>query len=161
MIAAAACWAVPAVAQDPAGCDKFKWPVERERAALNASGIGNLSSGGQLASPSTMRLTLRPAAEAALPLAPERKPKEGTFAGFLTVAAPISGGVYTISLSDYAWLDVIQNGKMLKPVSFSGVTGCENIRKVVKFELSGAQVVIQVSGVASDTILIALLPARD
>jgi len=108
-----------------------------------------------------VRLALQPAAEAALPLAPERKPKDGTFAGFLTVTAPISGGVYTVSLSDYAWLDVIQNGRMLKPVSFSGVTGCANIRKVVKFELSGSQVVIQVSGVTSDSILIALLPARD
>lgn len=162
IIATAVCWAVPALAQDPAGCDKFKWPVDRERAALNTPGLGKLASGSELtALPTTARLGLRPTAEAALPLTPERKPKDGTFAGFVALKSPVEAGVYTVSLSDYAWLDVVQNGRMLKPVAFSGVTGCESIRKVVKFELSNVPVLVQVSGVAADSILIALMPARD
>jgi hypothetical protein len=31
--------AIPAsAAEEPSGCDKFKWPIERERAALRQTG---------------------------------------------------------------------------------------------------------------------------
>jgi hypothetical protein len=45
-------------------------------------------------------------------------------------------------------------------VAFSGATDCDGIRKVVKFELSDAPLIIQVTGVASDSIAIAVLPSE-
>jgi hypothetical protein len=56
-------------AEDPIGCDKFKWPIERERAALTAPDRVKLVSGGELAAlPSTgMTLALRAPGEANLP----------------------------------------------------------------------------------------------
>src|ERR1700753_3703845 len=38
-------------AEEPSGCDKFKWPIERERAALTAPDRVKLSSGGGPGSP--------------------------------------------------------------------------------------------------------------
>jgi len=38
---AAPAWA----AEEPSGCDKFKWPIERERAALTAPDRAKLASG--------------------------------------------------------------------------------------------------------------------
>jgi len=39
--------AAPAfAAEEPSGCDKFKWPIERERAALTAPDRIRLNSGG-------------------------------------------------------------------------------------------------------------------
>jgi hypothetical protein len=154
---------VPAwAAEEPSGCDKFKWPIERERAALTAPDRSKLASGGELtALPSTgVTLALRAPADAKLPTPPERAPKEGTFAGFASIKNAPKAGLYTISLSSGGWLDVVQDGHFLKPKAFSGATDCDGIRKTVKFELSAAPFVVQVSGTKEDSISIAILPAE-
>ncbi|WP_061850118.1 hypothetical protein [Bradyrhizobium sp. DOA1] len=140
--------ATPVLAADePSGCDKFKWPIERERAALTASDRAKLASGSEQTTlpSSAITLGLVVPGEARLPTPPERAPKDGTFAGFTSIKAP-KAGLYTISLSAGAWVDVVQDGHFLKPVAFSGATDCAGIRKTIKYELSGQPFVLQVSG---------------
>jgi hypothetical protein len=88
-------------AEEPSGCDKFKWPIEHERAVLTAPDRLKLASGAELAAlPSqAVILALRSPAEAKLPMPPERAPKEGTFAGFANVTKMPKAGLYSISLS--------------------------------------------------------------
>ena len=155
--------AVPAwAAEEPSGCDKFKWPIERERAALTAPDRAKLASGSELAAlPSSgVTLALHTPADAKLPTPPERAPREGTFAGFASVKSVPKAGLYTISLSSGGWLDVVQDGHFLKPKAFSGATDCDGIRKTVKFELSTAPFVVQVSGTREESISIAILPTE-
>jgi hypothetical protein len=105
--------AAPAfAAEEPSGCDKFKWSIEHERAALTAPDRIKLASGAELAAiPATgMTITLVTPAEARLPTPPERAPKDGTFAGFASFKAAPKPGIYTISLSAGAWIDVVQDG---------------------------------------------------
>src|SRR3954449_1733617 len=158
LLLAAPAWA----AEEPSGCDKFKWPIERERAALTSPDRAKLISGGELASlPSTgVTLALVAPAEAKLPTPPERAPKEGTFAGFASIKNAPKAGLYTISLSSGGWLDVVQDGHFLKPTAFSGATDCDGLRKTVKFELSATPFVVQISGIKEDSISIAILPAE-
>ncbi|MBR0739847.1 hypothetical protein JQ581_23200 [Bradyrhizobium liaoningense] len=148
-------------AEEPSGCDKFKWPIERERAVLTAPERAKLASGSeQTALPSSaITLGLVVPGEARLPTPPERAPKDGTFAGFTSIKAP-KAGLYTISLSAGAWVDVVQDGHFLKPVAFSGATDCDGIRKTIKYELSGQPVVVQVSGAKENSLSIAILPAE-
>ena len=148
-------------AEEPSGCDKFKWPIERERAALTAPERAKLASGSeQTALPSSaITLGLVVPGEARLPTPPERAPKDGTFAGFTSIKAP-KAGLYTISLSAGAWVDVVQDGHFLKPVAFSGATDCDGIRKTIKYELSGQPVVVQVSGAKENSLSIAILLAE-
>ena len=141
--------ATPAfAAEEPSGCDKFKWPIERERAALTAPDRVRLNSGGEqvAAPPTAITLALVAPGDAGLPTPPERAPKEGTLAGFATFKTLAKAGVYTISLSAGAWVDVVQNGHFLKPQGFSGATDCDGIRKTMKYELSASPFVLQVSG---------------
>jgi len=93
-------------AEEPSGCDKFKWNIEHERAALTAPDRARLTSGAEWAAlpPAAMILMLRTPSEAGLPSAPERVPKEGTFAGFTSFKAAPKAGIYTISLSAGAWV---------------------------------------------------------
>ena len=158
LFGAAPVWA----AEEPSGCDKFKWPIERERAALTAPDRSKLASGGELtALPSTgVTLALRAPADAKLPTSPERAPKEGTFAGFASIKNAPKAGLYTISLSSGGWLDVVQDGHFLKPKAFSGATDCDGIRKTMKYELSASPFVLQVSGAKEDSISIAILPTE-
>ena len=155
--------AVPAyAAEEPSGCDKFKWPIERARAALTAPDRARLASGAELAAlPSTgVTLALVAPGEAKLPTPPERAPKEGTFAGFASVKAAPKAGHYTVNLSAGGWLDVVQDGHFLKPLAFSGATDCDGIRKTVKFDLSASPFVVQISGTKENSISIAILPAE-
>jgi hypothetical protein len=149
-------------AEEPSGCDKFKWNIDRERAALTAPDSLTLASGGDLAAlPSTgMTLALRTPSEAKLPSPPERAPKEGTFAGFATFKGLPKAGLYTVSLSAGGWVDLRQDGHFLKPKAFSGATDCDGIRKTMKYEISAGPLVLQVSGAKADSVSIAILPTQ-
>ncbi|PMY57974.1 hypothetical protein C1Y31_32125, partial [Pseudomonas sp. FW305-25] len=83
-------------AEEPSGCDKFKWPIERDRAALTAPDRAKLASGAEQAAvpSSAITLGLVAPAEAKLPSPPERAPKDGTFAGFTSIKAA-KAGLYT------------------------------------------------------------------
>ena len=154
---------VPAfAAEEPSGCDKFKWPIDHERAALTAPDRAQLPSGSEIAAmPATaFTLALRAPAEAGLPSPPERAPKDGTLAGFAAVKTAPKAGLYTISLSAGAWVDVVQDGHFLKPKAFSGATDCEGIRKTMKYELAASPFVLQVSGTTEKAISIAILPSE-
>ncbi|HET6839752.1 MAG TPA: hypothetical protein VFH41_08435 [Bradyrhizobium sp.] len=149
-------------AEEPSGCDKFKWGIERERAALTAPNRIKLVSGGELAVPPAtgIALTLRAPGDAKLPASPERTPKEGTFAGFASFASAAKAGIYTISLSAGGWIDVIQDGHALKPKAFSGATGCDGVRKTMKYDIAATPFVLQISGAEKDSISIAILPSE-
>ena len=158
LLSTAPVWA----AEEPSGCDKFKWPIEHERAALTAADRARLASGSEVtAMPSGgITLALVAPADARLPMPPERAPREGTFAGFTSFKTAPKAGLYTISLSAGGWVDVVQDGHSLKPRAFSGVTDCEGIRKSVKYELSASPFVLQISGSKENAISIAILPTE-
>ena len=86
---AAPVWA----AEEPSGCDKFKWPIDRERAVLTAPDRVKLNTGGDVAAmPSTgITLSLVAPGDAKLPTPPERAPKDGTMAGFANFKAAPKG----------------------------------------------------------------------
>jgi hypothetical protein len=132
LIAFALLVAAPALAQEPVGCDKFKWPLDKERALL--AHASPLASGGEL------------------PLAPSRAPKPDTYAGFVRVTAPAKAGSYKVTLTDNAWIEVVQDGQNLKTGAFSGVHGCEGLRKSVKFDLTAAPFVITLSNMTAKEI---------
>ena len=158
LLGASPAWA----AEEPSGCDKFKWPIERERTALTAPDRVKLASGAELAAlpPQAVILALRSPAEAKLPTPPERAPKEGTFAGFANITTAPKAGLYSISLSAGGWVDVVQDGHFLKPKAFSGATDCDGIRKTMKFELSAQPFVVQISGARDNSLSIAILPTQ-
>jgi hypothetical protein len=156
--AAAPVWA----AEEPSGCDKFKWPIDHERAVLTAPDRVTLMSGGELAAMPSIGVTLSlvSPADAKLPSPPERAPKDGTMAGFANFKGAPKAGIYTISLSAGAWIDVVQDGHVLKPKAFSGATDCDGIRKTMKYELAAQPFLLQVSGAKESAISIAILPSE-
>jgi hypothetical protein len=149
-------------AEEPSGCDKFKWNIDHERAALTASDRAKLTSGAEVnALPASgVILNLVASADAKLPTPPERAPKDGTFAGFASFKTAPKAGVYTISLSAGAWVDVVQDGHFLKPKGFSGATDCDGIRKTMKYELGASPFVLQVSSSKDNSISVAILPSE-
>jgi hypothetical protein len=155
----AALAAGPCIAREPVGCDKFKWPLDKERATLNGTDLPKVTSGVRLSWPIPFATTvaLVPFVDAKLPTAPERAPKSpASFAGFLQVRAPAQAATYKITLSSEGWIDLVQDGHTVKSAAFSGATGCDGIRKSVKFALTAQPFTVEFSGVPANTIRIAI-----
>jgi hypothetical protein len=149
----------PALAQEPVGCDKFKWPLDKERATLTGADLPKVASGDRVTWPIPfgMSVVLVPFADAKLPTPPERAPKSPTsFAGFVQVRAPAKPGSYKVTLSAEGWIDVVQSGQIAKSTAFSGALGCEGIRKSVKFDLTAQPFTVELSNVPSNAIGIAI-----
>lgn len=151
--------AAPCLAQEPVGCDKFKWPLDKERATLNGTDLPKVASGDRVAwkIPFATTVALVPFADAKLPLPPERAPKSPTsFAGFIEAPAPSRAGTYKITLSAAGWIDVVQAGKLVKSGASSDAMGCAGLRKSVKFDLAAAPFAVEMSGVEANSIRIAI-----
>ncbi len=147
--------AAPASAQDDGACGKFKWSVARER-ALFAAPVAVPATGALSIGDRAFRVVL--ADSVAFAVAPERAPKAGTHAAALSfvVAAP---GPYDVTLSDEGWIDVAEQGRLLKANDFSGVKGCPGVRKSVRFDLAAGAATLQISNVEATTIDVAIVPA--
>jgi len=148
-----------AFAQEPVGCDKFKWPLDKERATLNGTDLPKVVSGGRVTFPIPFAtiVALVPFADAKLPAPPERTPKSpDSFAGFFQAPAPGQAGSYKITISAEGWIDVAQAGQAVKSTAFSGAMGCEGIRKSVKFDLAAAPFTVELSSVKADEIKVVI-----
>ena len=146
-------------AQEPVGCDKFKWPLDQERATLNGTDLPKIASGSQVAFPVPFGaiVALVKFSDAKLPTPPELAPKSpDSFAGFFAVRAPTHAGAYKITIADPAWIDVVQADKTVKSKDFSGALGCEGARKSVKFDLAAAPFTVELSSVKADSIKLAI-----
>jgi hypothetical protein len=76
------------------------------------------------------------------------------------VPALAKPGIYQITLSDDAWIDVIQNGRYARSVGSTGRSDCPGVRKSVRLDLDASPVVLQVSGVTPETIAITIGPVQ-
>jgi hypothetical protein len=149
----------PAFAQEPVGCDKFKWPLDKERATLNGTDLPKVTSGARVTFPIPFGtiVALVPFADAKLPTPPERTPKSpDTFAGYFEAPTPKQPGSYKITMSAEGWIDVSQSGNTMKSTAFSGALGCEGIRKSVKFDLAAAPFTVELSSVKADEIKVVI-----
>ena len=161
LILALALLSAPVLAQATDGCAKFKWSVSRERSAFATPGLQPIESGKPL--PGIMDpavVKLKPVAEVAFVAPPGHKPREGTF-GAVFMTPPLAvGGTYQITLSDDAWIDVLQDGHTVRSSAFSGSKDCPNVRKSVRFPLKPGDATVQISGSSADSIKMDLLPAE-
>jgi hypothetical protein len=149
---------VPANAAED-GCDKFAWPLARERTLLAAADKPAVQAGQTLAATpkGAFVLKLQPGAEVAFAKPPERKPKsERWFGGAIRFPGLDKPGIYQVTLSEEAWIDVVQDDRYARSVGSTGRSDCPGLRKSVRLDLATAPFVLQISGVTSDTIAVAI-----
>ena len=143
------------------GCDKFAWPLAREQKLLAAPDNPSLQAGDTLAAmPKTaFALHLQPSAQAAFVMLPERKPRSETwFGGTLKFPALDKAGIYQVTLSGEAWIDVVQDGRYARSVGSTGRGDCPGLRKSVRLDLAAKPFVLQFSSVSDDKIVVAISP---
>jgi hypothetical protein len=94
-------------------------------------------------------------------LPPERKPRtEQSFSGMVRLPAPDPAGIYEVTFSHDAWIDMVQDGRYARSVGATGRNDCPGLRKSVRFELGPTPLVLQLSGVPADAIVVAITRAE-
>ncbi len=141
----------PAWAAEPSGCGHFKWPLDHEKTllatpvAITSGGAGKLAAGENL--------TLAPQTTAKLPQEPSRPPKfPDSYAGFITLPAPSSGGTYRVTIAHGAWIDVVQDGQVLKSTDHTGAIGCDGLAKSLKFDLAATPFTVEISSSTASSV---------
>jgi hypothetical protein len=150
-----------ASSQEADACGQFAWPITQEQKLFNAAGLAELHSGEtlKLSSASAAAVRLKNMSDVQLSRAPERIPKNSdAFAGMIEIDSIEKPGLYQLTASEEAWIDLIQNDAFVRSVGHSGKRGCPEVRKSIRFMLVKGPVIVQFSGVDADTIKIALLP---
>ena len=150
-------------AQELVACEQFAWPVKREQALFASKDLQHVASGATLGSfpDHGIALELQPHDAVPYALPPGRQPKmANSFGGLVVISHVPKAGLYQITASAEGWIDVIQDGKALASAAHSGRRDCPEVRKSVRFDLQSGAVTIQVSGVESKLIKLAILPAE-
>ena len=145
------------------GCDKFAWSVTEERGLFSAGAKPSVDSGTTLTSLPTNAFVLKLKPSAAVPwvLPPERdRSAAGSFGGIVDLPPPAQAGIYQITLSADAWVDVAQDNRYARAVGSSGRSDCEGLRKSLRIELRQLPLTLQFSGIPADTITVAIKPVQ-
>jgi hypothetical protein len=147
------------------GCESFKWPLDKERAAFDDAALEKVASGAARGAlkEQAFALALVPVVDVAYTLPPAKKKKDAgaaAFGGMLAFAAPEKPGIYQVTLSGEGWIDLVQNGAALDSADHSGAKNCPGLRKSVRFNVGAAPVALQVSGVPGDSIKVAIRPVE-
>jgi hypothetical protein len=135
---------MPALADD--GCDKFGWSVARERSWFAATNKPAIAAGAALASipKDAFVLQLQADTNVAFTMPPERKSKaEHWFGGMIRLPAVAKPRIYQVTLSDEAWIDIVQDGRYVRSIGSTGRSDCPRAAQ-------------QLSGVTSETIAVAV-----
>ena len=160
VLASLVLWSSQASAQDSASCAKFKWSIAREQTAFAAAGLPAIASGQPLPA-SGASISLQPQASVTFEKPPARKPKvDPAYAAVLTLPPVAAAATYEVTLSDEAWIDVLQDGQDIRSSGFSGQPDCPGVRKSVKFALQPGPATVQISGASVQAIKLDVLPAE-
>jgi hypothetical protein len=98
---------------------------------------------------------LKPTASVSYAVQP-KKTTDGTFGGLLMLTID-KAAVYTIALDQAAWIDVVRDGKGLKPSGHGHGPDCTTIRKMADFKLDPGHYTLQISNAPKDTVLIGVV----
>lgn len=145
------------VGQDPA-CSNVRVAFPAEFAGWSQQtpvAAGTEAGGGATIRPGQgVRVALHPAHHLKLDPAPK---STGSNGGTLTLVIE-QAGTYRIGLGGPVWIDLIRNNKALSSSAHAHGPKCSGIRKLVTFELSPGNYVVQLSG--SDADSVSLLAAK-
>jgi hypothetical protein len=139
------------------GCDAFAWPVSNERAWFDQKALRRSASGVRLSRiDRAVEVTLEPTKAVRFFLPPAKAPSPDSYSGNVTFFGVPHPGVYQVTISREAAIDVFENGMRIPKVAVSEATDCRSVRKSVRYRLGpGDLVLVQISGAAQPSIKIA------
>lgn len=153
-----------AAAEDAAGCKALAWPLDTERAAFASEKLESVGTGAARGPWKEQAFMLKLAPQESVgfaqPPGGKRPPKGKAFGGTVSFDAPAQAQRYYVTLSLEGWIDVVQNGAGIRSDAHTSARDCPGLRKSVRFPVGSFPIVLQLSGVSTDTIKIGIRPAQ-
>jgi hypothetical protein len=137
-----------------AGCDAGKWPLSPVQSRFGGT-LPTLASGDALpALGAPVLLNLSAQADVAFLHPPARAAKANPAYAAIIKLGPEPAATYQITLSDGAWVDVVDNGELVKQSGYVRRRDCPGIDKSIRFKTDGGPLSIQISGAYAKSIKI-------
>ena len=145
-------------------CTGFQWSVETELGWAAAVDAQTVEMGGKIDSISNKAIdvALQPAPTVKLPAASDIKKQaisKDSFSGWFSIGSVAKAGLYQITISNHAWIDIVQNNELVQSTAFSGDKNCKTLRKSVQYELSEGPAIVQISGSPDKTMRLTIREA--
>jgi hypothetical protein len=157
-------FAASARAEDMAWCKSFAWPVDADRAAFESPKLESVGTGAARGpwKEQAFMLKLAPQESVSFAHRPSGRyhAKGKVFGGTVSFDPPEQAGRYYVTLSSDGWIDVVQNGAGIRSDAHTGAKECPGLRKSVRFPVGSFPIVLQLSGVTTDTIKVGIRPAQ-
>jgi hypothetical protein len=147
--------AAPSFADD--GCAAIGWSVKNEQGWFADKKLPRRASGSRLRRiDRAVTLDLKPLKQVQFFLPPAKAVKAGSYAGEVTFFGVPRPGVYQVTLSEPADVDVFENGMRIKPAALVSAPDCHDARVSGRYALgTGDLVLVQISNAASTSIKVA------
>jgi hypothetical protein len=153
-----------AIAEDPGTkpCSSYSWSVARERGWFSDPQLPRRVSGARLRRiDRAVELGLKPMRDVKFFLPPAAKAKASSFGGLVTFFGVPHPGLYQVTLSEPADIDVFENGRRISPVAESRAPNCKDAAVSDRFDLApGDLVLLQISNAAALNIKAAFAEAQ-
>lgn len=138
-----------------AGCNAGKRSIAREQDLLPKA--RKIAFEGTAPAGEPVTASLKATADLAYQVPPQRSPGPGTHGAILKTTIP-KPGLYQVTLSDRAWIDVLQGGRAIPSSDFTEAPACPGLRKSVRFQLAAGPAVLELSGAPATAVTLILLP---
>jgi len=145
-----------------AGCDRLSWSLASEREWFSDPKLARRVSGARLRKiDRAVELALQPTRETHFFLPPERQPSPNSYSGEVAFFGVPKPGLYQVTVSDVASIDVFENGARLKRVAQMRVENCPGIGRSARFDLApGDLVLVELTDAAKNSIKVAFAEAH-
>ena len=152
---ASAALAAPAYAED--SCAALGWSVKKEQGWFADKKLPQRASGARLRRiDRAVTLNLKPLKQVQFFLPPAKPAKAGSEAGEVTFFGVPRPGIYQVTLSAAADIDVFENGVRIKPITLAHAPNCPDASVSGRYALqTGDLVLVQISNAAANTIKVA------
>lgn len=138
------------------GCDAGKWPLSLIQTHFGATSP-TLASGDSLpALGAPVLVNLSAQNDVSFAHAPARASKANPAYAAIVKLGPEPAATYQITVSDGAWIDVVENGQLAKSSGYIRGKDCPGVDKSIRFKTNGGPLTIQMSGAFAKSIKLEL-----
>lgn len=155
--------AIPVARAQADPCATFKWPLIEERQWLQQPDKIEVTGTAQLDAPPRKALLVvaAPAAQVTFALPPSKTFKDASSSALISIKSIREPGTYQVTLSEEAWIDLVQENKLVASIDHSGVRGCQGLRKSVRFALKSGPLSVQLSASSAPRLLMTIRRVAD
>jgi hypothetical protein len=144
-------------ASGDAECGEISWPVGRDRDAFARKDLPQRASGARLRRiDRAVELSLKQPEDVELFMRPAVAPDKQRFSGAVTFFGVPRPGLYQVTLSEPAEVEVFENGMRLKPLDSARAQNCPGVAQSARYQLApGDLVLVEVINAPQPTIKVA------